>query len=137
MHMAIIRKSITDCMKFPYVSATLPTVSPVAGSTVPARKTSSSPVRSILPMARLMRGVIISFTRDVTILPKALPMITPTAMSTTLPFMANALKSLKNFFIKKPSLLKLFSSFSISYEMLQFKTKIAVPQGSLEKNGGV
>ena len=40
-----------------------------------------------------------SLTRDVVILPKALPMTTPTAMSSTLPRMAKALNSAKNFFI--------------------------------------
>ena len=38
-------------------------------------------------------GIINSFTRDVTIFPKAPPIITPTAISITLPFRANFLKS--------------------------------------------
>jgi len=37
-----------------------------------------------------------SFTREVTMLPKAAPMMTPTAMSRTLPFMANSLNSAIN-----------------------------------------
>ena len=40
--------------------------------------------------------MIISATTEDTILPNAPPMITPTAMSITLPFMANDLKSCKN-----------------------------------------
>ena len=44
-------------------------------------------------------GMKMSLTRDVVILPNAPPMITPMAMSTTLPRMANALNSSKNFFI--------------------------------------
>jgi hypothetical protein len=40
-----------------------------------------------------MTGMITSPTRDATILPKAPPMITPTAMSTTFPRSANALNS--------------------------------------------
>ena len=40
--------------------------------------------------------MIMSLTRDVTIFPKAAPMITPMAMSMTLPFIANSLNSLKN-----------------------------------------
>ena len=38
----------------------------------------------------------ISDTRDVTILPKAVPIMTPTAKSTTFPLMANALNSAMN-----------------------------------------
>ena len=38
-------------------------------------------------------GIIKSLTKEVTILPNAPPMITPTAISTTLPFMANSLNS--------------------------------------------
>jgi len=38
-------------------------------------------------------------TKEVTILPKAPPIITPTAISTTLPFIANSLNSFINVFI--------------------------------------
>ena len=51
------------------------------------------------PVSTPMAGMMMSLTSDVTILPKAAPMITPTAMSTTLPLMANSLNSLRNFFI--------------------------------------
>src|SRR5262245_4926023 len=47
----------------------------------------------IPPVARPTTGIITSDTREPTIAPKAPPMITPTAMSTTLPFMAKALNS--------------------------------------------
>ena len=43
-----------------------------------------------------INGISTSSTNEVTILPKAPPMITPTAMSITLPFMANSLNSLTN-----------------------------------------
>ena len=39
-------------------------------------------------------GMIMSFTNESTIFPKAAPIITPTARSITLPFIANALNSL-------------------------------------------
>ena len=42
-----------------------------------------------------MGGMITSATRELTIFPKATPMITPTARSTTLPRMANSRNSLK------------------------------------------
>src|SRR3954465_7159094 len=40
-----------------------------------------------------MMGIITSPTSDVTMAPKAAPMMTPTARSTTLPFMANSRNS--------------------------------------------
>lgn len=43
-----------------------------------------------------MGGMITSFTRDVTIVLNAAPMMIPTAMSTTLPRMANSLNSFIN-----------------------------------------
>ena len=54
-------------------------------------------LKSIPPMMSPMRGVRISLTRDVTIAVKALPMMIPTAMSTTFPFRAKALNSSKSF----------------------------------------
>ena len=45
------------------------------------------------PIIQPNGGIIKSFTKEVTIFPKALPIITPTAISTTLPFMAKSLKS--------------------------------------------
>jgi len=42
------------------------------------------------------KGVITSLTNDDTIAPKAAPIITPIAKSTTLPFTANSLNSFKN-----------------------------------------
>lgn len=41
-------------------------------------------------------GMIMSLTSELTMAPKAPPMITPTAMSMMLPFMANSLKSFRN-----------------------------------------
>lgn len=48
------------------------------------------------PISHPIGGMMTSATMLLTILPNAPPMITPTAMSTTLPFMANVLKSFKN-----------------------------------------
>src|SRR4051812_138695 len=53
-----------------------------------------------------MIGMMISPTSEVTIAPKAAPMMTPTARSTTLPFIANSRNS---FSIRKP-----FSSTSLA-----------------------
>src|SRR3954454_4996423 len=46
-----------------------------------------------------MFGMMMSLTIEVTIAPKAAPMMTPTARSTTLPFIANSRNS---FSIRKP-----------------------------------
>src|SRR5436190_22291803 len=64
----------------------------VAGSS--AFSTKASFAKSIPPMARPMGGMITWSTRLVTILPKAPPMITPTARSMTLPRARNSLNSL-------------------------------------------
>lgn len=48
------------------------------------------------PQMTPIRGMMRSDTMDDTIFPKAVPITTPTAISTTLPRMANALKSCKN-----------------------------------------
>jgi hypothetical protein len=51
-------------------------------------------VKSILPPKRLdIRGMTMSFTKESTILPKAPPIMTPTARSMTLPLTAKALNS--------------------------------------------
>src|SRR5712671_4631841 len=47
-----------------------------------------------LPIALPMGGMMMSLTIEVTILPNAPPMMIPTAMSTTLPRIANSLNSL-------------------------------------------
>ena len=49
------------------------------------------------PMIHPMGGMMMSLTIEETILPKAPPMITPTAMSTAFPFTANSLNSFTNF----------------------------------------
>ena len=53
-------------------------------------------VKFTLPSNAPIGGIRMSLTSDETIFPNAPPMITPTAMSITLPFMANSLNSLKN-----------------------------------------
>jgi hypothetical protein len=53
----------------------------------------ASPLKFTPPTRVPSSGMITSSTSDATILPKAAPMITPTARSTTLPFMAKLLNS--------------------------------------------
>ena len=67
----------------------LPAASSVASFSVHAHLEKSIP-----PMARPIGGMITFSTSEVTILPKAAPITTPTARSTTLPRMANSLNSL-------------------------------------------
>ncbi len=57
-------------------------------------------LKSVLPSRAPTGGMMISFTSDDTILPNAPPMMTPTAMSITLPLRANSLNSLKNAMIR-------------------------------------
>src|SRR5437764_13649553 len=51
-------------------------------------------LKSSPPISRPTTGMMRSFTSESTILPKAVPMITPTARSTTLPLTANSRNSL-------------------------------------------
>ena len=53
----------------------------------------------LISMASCIRGMKISFTRLLTMALNAVAMITPIAMSMTLPFRANFLNSSINFFI--------------------------------------
>src|SRR5438477_12016487 len=50
--------------------------------------------KSSPPVNKLSGGMMMSFTKDAIIPPKAAPMITPTAMSTAFPLIANSLNSL-------------------------------------------
>ena len=50
-------------------------------------------VKSTLPVAREMTGMMMSLTSEVTMVLKAPPTITPTAISMTLPRMINSLNS--------------------------------------------
>ncbi|MNH26168.1 hypothetical protein D3C79_862020 [compost metagenome] len=88
MAKATITKSITVWMNLPYASTTAG-MSPSAAFRVMARSLKSTP-----PISRPSGGMITSPTKDETILPKAAPMMIPTAMSTTLPLTAKALNSL-------------------------------------------
>ena len=76
----IIKKFTIVVMKFPYFIEALPTVSTISE-------------QSIFPIRIEIHGIIISSTSDVTIFWKAAPITTPTARSTTLPFIANSLNS--------------------------------------------
>src|SRR5258706_8971404 len=86
MTKAMIRKSMTDCKNEPYFSIT----------SLPSEPTPIFAAQSETltpPSSRPIGGMSTFSTRDATILPNAAPMITPTARSTTGPFMANSLKS--------------------------------------------
>ena len=68
-------------------------------------------VKSILPPKSVeIRGMTMSFTKESTILPKAPPIMTPTARSTTLPLTAKALNSFMMFDATHFSLILLFIS---------------------------
>src|SRR6187401_3581475 len=59
----------------------------------PAFKTRNLFEKSSPPVSKPIGGIRMSFTRDVTMLPKAAPMMTPTARSMALPLTANSLNS--------------------------------------------
>src|SRR5260370_14194793 len=59
----------------------------------PAFRTRNLFEKSSPPVTKPIGGIRISFTSDVTILPKAAPMMTPTARSMALPLTANSLNS--------------------------------------------
>lgn len=64
-------------------------VFPSAGLSMIFRFEKSTP-----PVSQPIGGMMISVTREVTILPKAVPIMIPTAISTTFPLMAKSLNSL-------------------------------------------
>ena len=68
------------------------------------------------PKSAPMTGMKMSFTREVTILVKVLPMMTPTAMSITLPRMMNSLNS-----DTMPFFFSMFL-FSLPWDMIQYTT---------------
>ena len=90
---AIIRKSKTDCKNTPYLTSALPTVILKSVKLTPPIK---------IPIS----GVKIFSTRLETIFPKAAPIITPNAISITLPLAINSLNSSKKFFILSSFILK-------------------------------
>src|SRR6201999_61653 len=63
------------------------------------------------PVADPISGMMISPTSEFTMAPKAAPMMTPTARSTTLPFIANSRNSLS---ISSPPLLSIPSGYNVS-----------------------
>ena len=81
-----MRKLITALMKEPKSIS-------VPGTTRPDTWPTSPPAMT------LMSGLMMSFVSDVTIAVKAPPMMTPTAMSITLPRLMNSSNSLSNFFM--------------------------------------
>src|SRR5262245_20718339 len=86
--------SMIVLMKTPYFRRTGGTALPAA-STEPGLSRTAKLEKSTPPRRRPMGGMITSATMDVTILPKATPMISPTARSSTLPFTANSRNSLR------------------------------------------
>src|SRR5580765_8025707 len=60
-------------------------------------------VKSTLPVNMLIGGMMMSATSDATMVPNAAPMMMPTAMSITLPRIANSLNS---FSITDPPLIR-------------------------------
>ena len=85
---ATIANSMTVLTNTPYLIAT-PGSAPLA-----ARSTIALSEKSTPPSSMPSGGIMTSFTSDVVILPNAAPMMTPTAMSTTLPRIAKSLNSL-------------------------------------------
>ena len=85
---AMTRKSNTACKKEPYLSS---------ASRHPSAHRTPNHCQSGLTNHRSASagGMTTSPTSEETILPNAAPMMIPTAMSTTLPFMANSLNSLQ------------------------------------------
>src|SRR5258708_2235790 len=82
----MIRKSMTDCKTEPYFSMTsLPSE--------PAPIFAAQSETLTPPSSRPMGGMSTFSNKDATILPNAAPMMTPTARSSTGPFMANSLNS--------------------------------------------
>src|SRR5699024_682626 len=77
---AIIKKSSTDCKKIPYRNSAEPTKNTKCSILTPFNK---------IPI----KGTIISSTNELTICPKAPPIITATAKSIKFPSIANSLKS--------------------------------------------
>ena len=59
-------------------------------------------VKSIPPVINEITGIIISLTSELVILPNAVAITTPTAISSTFPRIINVLNSSKNFFISLP-----------------------------------
>ena len=91
---AMMRKSRMVARKVPYRTATSvdASITPSAPATACLR-TIFQLLKSMPPVRTEMRGMITSFTREVEILPKAPPMMTPTAMSMTLPRAMKVLNS--------------------------------------------
>ena len=98
MERAMMKKSTVVWTKFPQFSSmasltTLPSAASSAG-----RRTALASLK-LLPVMRPMGGMMMSLTSEVTILPKAPPMMIPTAISMTLPLRANSLNSCTNLLI--------------------------------------
>jgi hypothetical protein len=77
----------TDCRNIPYLIVESPI-------------TSDRLEKSTLPSSNPIVGISTSLTSELTILPNAAPMITPTARSITFPFIANSRNSLSMEVIK-------------------------------------
>ena len=91
-------KSIMVEIKVPIAITTAGSVTSPASLTTSGERTMLSSLRSTSPMIQPMKGMNTSFTSEVVIFPKAVAMITPTAISRTLPFAIKVLNSSINFF---------------------------------------
>ena len=88
-------KAVSECEnKRLYIS--------VPASTTAFLSVSLRSVKSTPPISKPIGGIITSFTKLVTILLKAEPITTPTAISITFPFEINSLNSFNIFFIFPP-----------------------------------
>ena len=92
---ATITKSSTVLMKMPYLMIGAPAASASAtlAKVEPIVRFTNKLLKSTLPISNPIGGMMTSLTSDVTILPNAAPMMMPTAMSMTLPRIANSLNS--------------------------------------------
>ena len=103
MTKAMMRKSSTTAIRLPKLMATSGVCTSPAAVTTASWSTSFHWEKSIPLVSTETTGMMMSLTREVVILPKAPPMTTPTAISSTLPRMAKALNSSINFFMVRSS----------------------------------
>ena len=97
---ATSRKSITVVRNVPMPMTTASFATSPASFKTAGESVMLSCVRSMSPISQPMSGMNTSPTRLVVILPKAVAMMTPMAMSMTLPREMNSLNSAMNFFMR-------------------------------------
>ena len=141
---AMMMKSRMTAMVLPNLTETSAAVStrvPSAATSVTASfSTHFHWLKSMPPVIMEIRGMMMSLTMEVVILPNAPPMTTPTAMSITLPRMAKVLNSSKNFFIKEPPVCIFFSPETLALQGFQVsdrnrEDRIAQNEGKINERG--